>query len=261
MLTVKHSVLVLSNVRKCNLGSVKMVSINAVQFPRISNPNDTFGEAHTLADEAYSAIKADIVRGVRLPGERLRIEKLRAIYNIGPTPLREALQRLSADRLVAVEGNRGFAVAAFDPEEFHDLNIARIAVEKAALRLSIQLGSIEWESGVVAAAYVMEREDKALTEDGDPVPDSWERANAAFHASLVAACGSNWLLWARSHLHDLCERYRRAAVSRGVGNRALYVEHSELAMAALARNAEAVCDLTEQHYSRTAQIFQQMVRG
>jgi hypothetical protein len=30
--------------------------------------------------------------------------------------------------------------------------------------------------------------------------------------------------------------------------------------AALARDAEAVCALTERHYSRTAQVFEQMVR-
>lgn len=236
-----------------------MVLLSAAQFPQMSNPRDTFGLGQTLADEAYRAIKADIVRGIRHPGERLRIEKMRAIYNIGPTPLREALQRLSADRLVVVEGNRGFAVATFDPKEFDDLNTARIAVDKAALRLSLQHGGIEWESGVVAAAYVMEREDMALTGSSGLVPDSWEQANAAFHASLVAACGSNWLLWTRSHLHDLCERYRRAAVSQGAGDRALYVEHSELAMSALARDADLVCELTERHYSRTAQVFQQMI--
>ncbi|MGA1677363.1 MAG: FCD domain-containing protein, partial [Pseudomonadales bacterium] len=93
------------------------------------------------------------------------------------------------------------------------------------------------------------------------VHDSWEQANAAFHASLVAACGSKWLLWMRSHMHDLCERYRRAAVSSAVGDRALFVEHSELATAALARNADLVCALTERHYSRTAQIFETMVRS
>jgi DNA-binding GntR family transcriptional regulator len=237
-----------------------MVLLYTAQFPQVQNPRDTFGEGQTLADEAYRAIKADIVRGVRTPGERLRIEKLRTIYNIGPTPLREALQRLSADRLVVVEGNRGFTVAALDSEEFNDLNTARIAVEKAALRLSVQAGGIEWESGVVAAAYVMEREDKKLSEHGGLVTDSWEQANAAFHASLVAACKSKWLLWTRSHLHDLCERYRRAAVTRGVGDRALYVEHSELAMSALARDADLVCELTERHYSRTAHLFEQMLR-
>jgi DNA-binding GntR family transcriptional regulator len=233
--------------------------LNATQFPAITDPRDAFGDGQTMADEAYRAIKADIMRGVRVPGERLRIERLRTIYGIGPTPLREALQRLSADRLVVAEGNRGFAVSAFDPEEFNDLNTARIAVEKEALRLSLRKGGIEWESGVVAAAYVMEREDRALAERGGPVPDSWEQANAAFHAALVAACGSKWLLWTRGHLHDLCERYRRAAVASGAGDRSLYVEHSELAMAALARDAEVVCDLTERHYGRTALVFEQRV--
>jgi GntR family transcriptional regulator, carbon starvation induced regulator len=234
--------------------------LDAVQFSFAGNPRDAFSGGQTLADEAYRAIKSDIVRGVRAPGERLRIERLRTIYHIGPTPLREALQRLSADRLVITEGNRGFAVAPFDAEEFTDLNTARIAVEKEALRLSLRHGGIEWESGVVAAAYVMEREDRALPEVAGPVPDSWEQANAGFHASLVAACGSKWLLWTRSHLHDLCERYRRAAVANASGNRALHLEHSDLMKAALARDAEAVCALTERHYSRTAQIFEQMVR-
>lgn len=234
--------------------------MDTVPFHASGNPGDAFGAGQTLADEAYRAIKADIVRGVRGPGERLRIERLRTIYNIGPTPLREALQRLSADRLVITEGNRGFAVAPFDAEEFTDLNTARIAVEKEALRLSLAKGGIDWESGVVAAAYVMEREDRALPDIVGPVPDSWEQANGAFHGALVAACGSKWLLWTRAHLHDLCERYRRAAVANASGNRALHMEHSELAMAALARDAEAVCALTERHYSRTAQIFEQMVR-
>jgi DNA-binding GntR family transcriptional regulator len=237
-----------------------LVLLGAAQFPQASDPRDAFGDGQTLADEAYRAIRADIVRGVRSPGERLRIEKLRAIYGIGPTPLREALQRLSADRLVLAEGNRGFAVAPLDSAEFNDLNTARIAVEISALRLSLQNGGIDWEAGVVAAAYVMEREDKALAAHPGPVPDSWERANAAFHAALVAACGSMWLLWTRSHLHALCERYRRAAVAGSLGNRMLLLEHSELALAALARNADVVCDLTERHFSRTARVFQQMVQ-
>lgn len=235
-----------------------MVLFNAAQFPSVADPRNAFGDGQTLADEAYRAIKADIVRGVRAPGERLRIERLRAIYNIGPTPLREALQRLSADRLVVAEGNRGFAVAPFDPVEFHDINTARIEVEKAALRLSLTQGGIEWESGVVAAAYVMQRADEALAEHADDVPDSWEAANAAFHAALVAGCGSKWLLWTRSHLHELCERYRRAAVARSGSDRVLVVEHSQLAMAALARNVDLVCDLTERHYSRTARAFEQI---
>ena len=212
--------------------------------------------AGTLAERAYRAIKSDIINGVRIPGERLRIEQLRGIYGISPTPLREALQRLSVMRLVTVENNRGFTVAPFIPAEFIDLNIARIAVEKSALKMSLEKGGMAWESSVVASLYVLEREDRALTEGRDGVPDSWDAANVAFHTALVSACGTEWLLWVRSQLQEQCERYRRASVAREMGSRSLHVEHAQIAEAALARDADRLCDLIENHYNRTARMFQ-----
>lgn len=207
----------------------------------------------TLAQAAHRILKADIIRGVRQPGERLRIERLKSIYGIGPTPLREALQMLSADRIVVSEGNRGFAVAPLDVEEFEDLNTARTAIEKEALRLSIARGGDAWEARVVAAAYLMTKEDRALRRGLDRVPDTWEDANRRFHSAMVSACGSGWLLSVRGGLHDLCERYRRASVFRQLGERDLTDEHAEIAEAVLDRDAERACELTVSHYARTAE--------
>jgi GntR family transcriptional regulator, carbon starvation induced regulator len=157
-------------------------------------------EGKTLVDAGYRRLRHDIIAGIRPPGERLRIEKLKAIYGIGPTPLREALQKLGQDGLVVTEGNRGFTVAPLDAAEFEDLNLARTVIEKEALRLSIARGGNSWEARVVAASYIMAKEDEALTLVPDRVPDSWERANGEFHAALVSACGSAWLLRVRSGL-------------------------------------------------------------
>lgn len=205
----------------------------------------------TLVEAGYRRLRRDIITGLRPPGERLRIEKLKAIYGIGPTPMREALQKLSQDGLVMTEGNRGFSVAPLDPAEFEDLNIARTAIEMEALRLSIARGGDTWEGRVVAAGYLMAKEDAALAGAVD-VPDSWERANAEFHASLVAACGSGWLLRVRAGLHDHCERFRRASVYQRLGSRDLGAEHVAIAEAVLARDADRACALTEQHFALTA---------
>ena len=209
-------------------------------------------EGATLAEAAFKRLRRDIIVGARPPGERLRIEKLKTIYGIGPTPLREALQKLSQDGLVVSEGNRGFMVAPLDPDEFADLNVARTAIEKEALRLSIERGGDRWEARVVAASYIMTKEDAALAQAHDGVPDSWERANTEFHAALVSACGSNWLLRVRAGLHDHCERYRRASVYQKMGSRDLAAEHAAIVEAALARDAERACRLTEQHFALTA---------
>lgn len=214
------------------------------------DPNAT----ESLAQTAYLRLRRDIITGARPPGERLRIAKLKSIYGIGPTPLREALQKLAQDGLVLAHDNRGFAVADLDPEEFADLNIARTAIETEAIRLSLMQGDDAWEARVVAASYIMQKEDAALrhaARSGAAMGDTWERANTNFHTAIVSACGSVWLLRLRAQLHDLCERYRRASVYQGLGSRDLGAEHAAIAAAALARDTAQATALTMQHFART----------
>jgi GntR family carbon starvation induced transcriptional regulator len=201
-------------------------------------------------DVAYQTIRQDIIAGVRKPGEKMQIERLRQIYGIGVTPLREALQRLAADGIVLNE-YRGFQVAALDPAEFIDLNVARTAVETAALRLSIENGNDEWEAGVVAAAYGLAKLDRQLV-DGELTDfERWETLNARFHTALVERCGSRWLLRLRASLHDQCERYLRLSVYRERMSRDLHDEHARIAEAALARDVETACRLVSEHFDRT----------
>lgn len=210
----------------------------------------------SLAESAYRRLRADIIRGERRAGERLRIEKLKGIYGMGPTPLREALQRLSSEQLVQAQENRGFLVAPLDLTDFADLNFARAEIEKIALRRAISIGSTEWEGQVVAASYVMAKADARLAvQEGMQHDDEWERANAAFHTAMVSACDSRWLLMTRGRLHDMCERYRRASLHDASGNRCTADEHREIAQAVLARDADRACLLTDQHFVATLNIL------
>ena len=219
--------------------------------------NDISVSKHeSMAQRAYRIIRADIISGARPPGERLLIEMLKTIYDIGPTPLREALQKLSTEGLVLALEKRGFMVSPLDLDEFSDLNIARIEIEKVALSRSIALGDRQWESRVVAATYLMNKEDAALLASGNGVSDAWEAANAEFHATMIAACGSKWLLQMRDHLQDMCERYRRSSISQSIrktgnGKRDVGKEHAAISNAVLARDARLACQLTESHYMKT----------
>lgn len=201
----------------------------------------------TLAETAWLRLRQDIIAGTRAPGERLRIDRLRALYGIGPSPLREALQRLLAEGLVLASGNRGFTVAPLDADEFADVTVARVAVEREALRLSLLKGGNAWEAEVVSASYLMAKADRETA----PGTDDWEAANAAFHRAMVSACGSRWLLLVRDRLQTVAERYRRASVGSARGKRDLGAEHAAIAEAVLARKVGLACDLTEAHYNRT----------
>jgi len=233
-----------------NLAALVEVTVTA----RANNLNVSTHES--MAQRAYRLIRADIISGVRDPGERLRIEMLKTVYDIGPTPLREALQKLSTEGLVLALEKRGFMVAPLNLGEFSDLNIARIEIEKVALTRSLALGDSLWESRVVAATYLMNKEDEALLASGAGVSDAWELANAEFHAAMIAACGSKWLVQMRDQLQDMCERYRRSSISQSTkktvnGNRNVGKEHAAISDAVLSRNSELACQLTESHYMKT----------
>lgn len=206
----------------------------------------------SLVEQALDRLRADIIAGTRQPGEKLRIERLRSLYGIGPSPLREALQRLAADGLVIVNSNRGFQVAPLDADEFIDLNRARVAIETAALRLSIEHGDEDWEAGVVAAAYSLEKHDVLLMQGELNDFGRWEQLNGRFHTALVEACGSRWLLKQRGMLQEQCERYRRASVYHARLERNLLEEHRAIAKAVLSRDAETACALVAGHFDRTA---------
>ena len=218
-----------------------------------TTPQSDIDSVDTSVLEAYRQLRKDIIRGVRKPDERLRLGVLKSIYGIGHTPLREALQKLSADSLVNTEGTRGFRVASLVAEDFQDLNTARTSIEKEATRLSMAQGDNHWEAQLVAAHYILSKEDKALSKANGDVPDSWELANATFHTAIVSACGSAWLMRVRTSLSDLVERYRRASLLHETGQRKYAVEHSEILDAVLSRDAERACELTERHFGLTAQ--------
>ena len=213
--------------------------------------------APSTVEAVYDALKKDIISGVRKPGEFLRIDRMSRSYGVGPTPMRETLQRLTAEAMVIARGGRGFQVAPLTVQEFEDLNTARTVIELAALRLSIQHGDDEWEGRLVAAGYLLEKWDAQMISENCKPLDRWESANAQFHVALLAGCPSTWLLRTLDGLRSKCERYRRAAMASAGGGRYERVaqEHKAMLRAALARDAEESCLHLAAHYQATVEVF------
>jgi DNA-binding GntR family transcriptional regulator len=92
----------------------------------------------SLADKAYHEIRGLIVSLELAPGavidERELIERL----EIGRTPVREALRRLSHERLVEVYPRRGMFVTGVDVRELARLSEVREVLEPEAARLAAE---------------------------------------------------------------------------------------------------------------------------
>jgi DNA-binding GntR family transcriptional regulator len=199
----------------------------------------------------FNLLRQDILTGRLRPGERLRVEALRQRYEVGGSPLREALMRLEAEGFVVLEENKGFRVAGISLEHLRDLSRARIEIEGLALKWSIANGSVQWESDVVAAMHRLASVPKRV--DGvEPGQNAdWLRYHREFHTALVSACDSPVLLGVRGRLFDQAERY--VALSIGVGGavRDDVSEHEAIMDAALSRDSELALILNRRHLERT----------
>ncbi|MBW3098031.1 GntR family transcriptional regulator [Pseudohoeflea coraliihabitans] len=93
-------------------------------------------EYRTLNDQAYAAIKEGLITGTFTPGQPLVIRSLAESYGISTTPVREALQRLVAERLLILLPNRSIAVPNPTAEKFTELLRIRSALEGLAGELA-----------------------------------------------------------------------------------------------------------------------------
>ena len=110
-------------------------------------------QAGSQIEAAYWRLRQEIICGNLAPSTRLRIELLRETYGFGASALREALSRLVSDGLAETEAQRGYWVTPISREELNDITMARRSVEVEALRQAIRFGTLEWESGIVAASH------------------------------------------------------------------------------------------------------------
>jgi DNA-binding GntR family transcriptional regulator len=96
------------------------------------------GEAATLADQAYVAIRHLIVTLELPPGAPIKEPELTERLGIGRTPVREALRRLALERLVAVYPRRGMEVTTVDVRDLVRLCEVRAVLEPEAARLAAE---------------------------------------------------------------------------------------------------------------------------
>jgi DNA-binding GntR family transcriptional regulator len=214
--------------------------------------------SETLAVNIYEQLRAEILNGRLAPGERLKPQDLRRHFGVSLGVLREALGLLAAQNLVRIDRNRGFQVTPLSVRELHDLTTARKVVEGAALRMSVELGGVAWESEILAAHHRMAKLPEFLPDDPPARNEEWWRAHMEFHYKLVEACANPLLLDVCARLSDAAELYRSWSGPGALeARRDVAAEHKALLDAALAHRADEAVALFEAHVDRTQAILLQ----
>ena len=209
----------------------------------------------TRTAEILETLRDDIIEARLEPGRRLRFDELRMTYDVGISPLREALMHLASEGLVVAEQRKGYRVAPVSISDLEEIARLRGEFDAIAIRDSILHGDEQWEGSVLAAFHAMSRRRK-IGPDGE-IDRDWERLHIQFHEALIAESPLPKLKAFRSILELQARRYRRIAVHYLHAPRDDIGEHEALKDAALARNADLAADLIKAHYRRTIEIILQ----
>lgn len=198
---------------------------------------DSISEKTTAATIVYQQLRLDILKGTLKPGQKLQIEAIGARYEAGANPVREALNRLSSERLVDRIDQRGFFVPHISLEDFRELVKTRCWMESIALEQSILNKTPEWENNIVLTFHHLSRTPIRMPSDGGDNSE-WEIKHRAFHNALIAACGSSWLIGFCNEMMDHAERYRYISMVGTYPRRDSNHEHRMIMEAALDGNVE-----------------------
>ncbi len=208
----------------------------------------------TLASIAYRRLLDDIIGGHLQPGSKLRLQALAERYEVGNSPLREALNRLSANGMVQREENRGFRVSPASADELMELIRTRCWVEEIALRESIRRGDQAWEERIVIAYHRLSRKVQFRSEGPVQIDSTWEDLHRAYHLALLSACNSKILLGYCAQLHEQTLRYRNLSAMNAYRDRHELDEHLAIRDAVLDHNADKAVELLQAHYKITGDI-------
>jgi DNA-binding GntR family transcriptional regulator len=190
--------------------------------------------------DAYALVLEAIDRGEYRPGDRLVEAELADRFGVSRTPIREALQRLETQGLLARDG-RSLMVASLDHDQLGELYVLRAELEGLAARLAAQHAAPE----EIRVLWEMVRRDRDLVGS----PGQLARANKRFHRQIHLASHNRYLIQQLEMVHrSMVMLSTTSLAAEGRGVQALG-EHEEIVQAIEARQGAAAEAAIRAHIS------------
>lgn len=143
------------------------------------------GMPPTLRTHVVKTLRAQIMAGKYLPGERLNESQIAREFSISRIPVREALSQLQEQGLVMNHERRGMFVVQLSPDEVQQINSLRMVLEAEALRLVRARMTPELLAELTALVEQMEAWDGPLIDAA--------ALDRKFHATIWRASGNPYL--------------------------------------------------------------------
>ena len=207
-----------------------------------------------LSEQAYQFIKNDIVTCKLAPGQMIGQAALTQAYQVGVTPIREALRQLAQEGFVQSVPRMGYIVSLITVQDIGEIYEMRMILEVAAVRMAAARGSIEQLKAILHAAnFTYTYKD----------PDSYTEflaQNASFHHEIAMASGNQRLADSISKTLDELNRVFHVGLDYRDSAEEMSMDHSALAKALLERDADQAEKMVQGEITRSRERVLQALK-
>jgi len=198
-------------------------------------------ESRNGQKDAYELILDAIDVGVYKPGDRLVESELADRFGVSRTPIREALQRLETQSLLARDG-RSLIVASLNHNQLAELYAVRAELEGLAARLAAQHAAPE----EIKVLRTMVEEDRGRLDK----PEALARTNRRFHKQLHLASHNRYLVQQLDMVHRTMALLATTSLAVEGRSATAIAEHDAIVKGIEARDGEAAATALKIHISQ-----------
>ena len=202
----------------------------------------------TLNEKVYRTLMESITDGTLRPGEELKEQHIAKQLSVSPTPVREALKRLSSDGLVELIPYRGAVVKELDYHEIREAYACREALELLAVREAVPKMNTEKAEELYRVLDELE---------GEADPQKAADISRRFDSIIYALAGNKVLVNLLESLKGVIERDRKFSSSDKGRREEILKEHKAIVDAMASGDLSAAEKAVTRHIRNGLQYIEQ----
>lgn len=216
----------------------------------MSNDQDS---TFSNVDRVYQAVKSMASRFELKPDERINETTLAKSLDTSRTPLREALNRLAAEGLLAFKTGKGFFCRSLGPKEIMDLYEVRLTIERETVRLACERATDEQIAELLD--YVSQV--SPSYEDIDELQHVY--IDEGFHIRIAKMSGNVQLVRILDNINSRIHFVRWVDMKKRF-EESYYGEHPAIAKAIADRDVDTAVATMVKHVTRRSEEITAVVR-
>jgi len=199
----------------------------------------------SLREQTYQVLRAAILSGELAAGSRLVETQIAEKLQVSRTPIREALQQLQKEQLIATDKNGSLRVVSFSPEDARHLYRCRLALEQESVLEACQYATTEQLAQI---DLIIQQAEKAIAQQPNQLT-SYQllHIDYQFHRAIAESSGNPWLAMLLDQLFDKMALLRIQTIQQNLQVLEIRSEHRQIYDAIAQRNSEQALAAIREH--------------